>query len=429
MRLALLGSDEDLKSLLRDIPANASISIVAAYEALERDLPLAALLPGVERSDNWESLLVRDDVDLVIVASPRTLLPTADGLDPKVRRLDQLKKLAQAGVHLLVSHPGVDLLDGYEVEMLRREGGGMIIPWFPTIAQDAWRELAEWLGSVSGEETAPALVHADWKRNVRGKFKHDVFDAVARDLMLMERLFGKLKRVTALGGPAIGSNETRQQDWLSLTVQIEAARGDVVRWSVLPGEPDSRADISFAGGGDEWRLSIPQSTDAGWAFVNRKGSTPIADWQPENEALGVSAYCDRLKKEPARFGEVWLEPCRSLETLAAVERSLQRGRTIELSQADQTEEHAFKGVMATSGCMLLLVMLFGVFVVSLVEGLQLPLRNWAVWRLWPLFMIVPLGIFLVTQLLQTVIEKPGRKSTSDSANAGSTQRPVDSPRE
>jgi hypothetical protein len=118
-----------------------------------------------------------------------------------------------------------------------------------------------------------------------------------------------------------------------------------------------------------------------------------------------------------------------LETLAAVERSLQRGRTIELSQADQTEEHAFKGVMATSGCMLLLVMLFGVFVVSLVEGLQLPLRNWAVWRLWPLFMIVPLGIFLVTQLLQTVIEKPGRKSTSDSANAGSTQRPVDSPRE
>ena len=52
------------------------------------------------------------------------------------------------------------------------------------------------------------------------------------------------------------------------------------------------------------------------------------------------------------------------------------------------------------------LILFAVFVVALVEGLRLPLRESPIWRLWPLGLILPLALFLGLQFLQTVIQKP-----------------------
>src|SRR6185503_18285975 len=49
----------------------------------------------------------------------------------------------------------------------------------------------------------------------------------------------------------------------------------------------------------------------------------------------------------------WLAACRDQEAAEAVDRSLARGRTIELFNEEHTEEEAFKGVMAMGGCLLL----------------------------------------------------------------------------
>lgn len=366
MRLALLGCDESWKSFLRDLPAEHEL--VAVYEAAEQDLPLNALLPQVQRNEQWESLLIRDDIDLILVANPQQLAAQQDGFDPQARRVDQLKKLAQAGRSLLVSHPGAELLDAYEIEMLRREGGGCLQPWFPGLNHPAWDELPR----------ASAL-QINWERRIANRTREAVLAALACDLILMERIVGKLKRVTALAGSA-GSNP--QQAFSTLTVQVEAADQALVRWSLAPATAPFAYRVSLSDAAQPWELETP-ADDARTTLEN----------------------FERVKQSAAETEAAWLEACRSLETLAAVEKSLQRSRTIELSQSEQTEEHAFKGVMASTGCLLLMLILLAIFVVALVEGLQLPLRNSTIWRLWPVALIVPLAGFLGLQFLQAVIQK------------------------
>lgn len=378
MRLALLGCDDELKTLLRDLPAEHTV--IAAFDAAEHQLPLSALLPQVERSENWESLLVRDDVDLVIVASPQNLQMAADNLDPQVRRVDQLKKLAQAGVNLLVSHPGAELLDAYEIEMLRREGGGQFSIWFPGYKHPTWETLAAHV-SQAPQETGLTL---SWSRSLTDRTKSSVSAALARDLLLMEEVVGAPKRVTALSGAVPGTTVDEQSaaNWSRLSVQIETHNACVVRWEIARSGNDNDCEVTIEHRKGEEQFSIPGGP------VDPEFCRQLAEVSEEKRGIG------------------WLKACRSLEALAAIEKSLQRGRTVEVAQSEQSEEHNFKGVMASAGCLLLFLILFAVFVVALVEGLRLPLRNSPIWRLWPLALILPLAVFLGLQFLQTVIQKP-----------------------
>ncbi len=386
MRLALLGCDESWKSFLRDLPPEHEL--VAVYEAAEQDLPLNALLPQVQRNEQWESLLIRDDIDLILIASPHQLSVREEGFDPQARRVDQLKKLAQAGRSMLVSHPGAELLDAYEVEMLRRDGGGCIQPWFPGLNHPAWKDLSR---------LSP--VQINWERRVSSHTRNEVLAALARDLILIERIAGKLKRVTALAGPSVVGNS-----WSSLTVQVEAADQSLIRWSLAASGVPWAYRVSQAEVPHPFELEAPTDLNQTW-MLRKQGTTATGEFGNWDDTAATLAKFERVKRIPSESAEAWLEACRSLETLAAVEKSLQRSRTIELAQTEQTEEHAFKGVMASGGCLLLMLTLLAIFIVALVEGLQLPLRNSTIWRLWPLALIVPLAGFLGLQFLQTVIQK------------------------
>jgi hypothetical protein len=386
MRLALLGCDESWKSFLRDLPAEHEL--VAVYEAAEQDLPLNALLPQVQRNEHWESLLIRDDIDLILVASPTQLKVQEEGFDPQARRVDQLKKLAQAGRSLLVSHPGAELLDAYEIEMLRREGGGCIQPWFPGLNHPAWEELPRF-----------GAVQINWERRIAQRTRNEILAALARDLILIERIVGKLIRVTALAGPSVSSDS-----WSSLSVQFEAANQSLVRWSLAANTTSFSYRVALLEAPHPWDLEAPANLHEPW-FLRETGTDATEAVENNDETRTTLANFERVKRSAAETEAAWLEACRSLETLAAVEKSLQRSRTIELSQSEQTEEHAFKGVMASTGCLLLMLILLAIFVVALVEGLQLPLRNSTIWRLWPVALIVPLAGFLGLQFLQAVIQK------------------------
>src|SRR5438046_4016248 len=101
----------------------------------------------------------------------------------------------------------------------------------------------------------------------------------------------------------------------------------------------------------------------------------------------------------------WLAACRDQEAAEAVDRSLARGRTIELFNEEHTEEESFKGIMAMGGCLLLVMALGVLFVAVVVEGLRLPMRVWPLWRLWPFYLLVPIVAFLLLQLLQVVVKR------------------------
>lgn len=390
MRLALLGCDESWKSFLRDLPAEHEL--VAVYEAAEQDLPLNALLPQVQRNEQWESLLIRDDIDLILVASPTQLKVPEEGFDPQVRRVDQLKKLAQAGRSLLVSFPATELLDAYEIEMLRREGNGRIQPWFPGHSRP-WKDVF-WLWKL--QETPAEQVRIEWERAVDRDNADSVQTALVRDLFLIEWLVGKIARVTALGVPLPRNNAT---SWRSLAVQIETASGTSIRWTILPRQSNLAGRVTMAAGEREHQLLISADASTPWDV---RDSNVRFNNNETRFTLGWINTSNRRGDEPTT---AWMDSCRSLEVLAAVNKSLDRARTIELAQAEQTEEYQFKGVMASTGCLLLLMILFAIFVVALVEGLQLPLRNSTLWRLWPLALVVPLAAFLGLQFLQAVIQK------------------------
>ena len=46
-----------------------------------------------------------------------------------------------------------------------------------------------------------------------------------------------------------------------------------------------------------------------------------------------------------------------------------------------------------------------VFVATVVEGLRLPLRDWLIWKYWPIYLLVPVVVFLLLQLLQFAVKR------------------------
>src|SRR4029077_4312375 len=100
-----------------------------------------------------------------------------------------------------------------------------------------------------------------------------------------------------------------------------------------------------------------------------------------------------LAGEESYDENAWLAACRDQEAAEAVDRSLLRGRTIELFNESHSEEQSFKGVMAMGGCLLLVAALAVLFFVVLVESLQLPVHEFLIWRLWPVYLLVPIVVF------------------------------------
>ncbi len=106
--------------------------------------------------------------------------------------------------------------------------------------------------------------------------------------------------------------------------------------------------------------------------------------------------------QPIRVLIGWEDVCRALEVTDGVVRSCQRRRTIDLYHEQVSEQATFKSVMAAGGCAMLMWVLAMLLIAGVVEGLELPIRDMAIWRLYPLAIFLPLAFFLGLQLLQLV---------------------------
>jgi predicted dehydrogenase len=122
MKLALLGADPAMLSVARLAAEQGDHQLVAAFEAGPAAEYLRQLWPQVQLRDDWEYLLSPVAVEAVLVGR------AAD----EETRADQLRKLVQAGVPLLVSHPIFEsMLVYYELDMIRRESGARLVPYLP----------------------------------------------------------------------------------------------------------------------------------------------------------------------------------------------------------------------------------------------------------------------------------------------------------
>jgi hypothetical protein len=408
MRLALLGADAETLDLVRWAVLVGGHELVAAYDVGQHAGDILAIAPQAVLDDDWESLVLGTRADGVIVARAGAGTAEATGIADEERRADQLRKLAQAAVPLLVVHPACEAIVGFEIEMIRRESGGVIVPFVPAARNEAIRELVD-LASWGANSPIGPVEQIVLERSLADRSRPSVLTAFARDAAILRQLIGTIRSITASGpAPAtgrdpLGPKPKEPPPLANLSVHVGGDEVRAARWSVVPSHGGQHASLTLIGPSGtavlriqaegEWQLQVAGSEEKTLAFAPEPGF---------EEALWRLSH----SLEPEfRDDEAWLNACRDQEAAEAIDRSLARGRTIELLNEEHTEEESFKGVMAVGGCLLLVGALGVVFVATIVEGLRLPLRDWAVWRFWPVYLLVPIAVFLLLQLLQLVVKK------------------------
>ena len=382
MKFALLGIDADALELARSIAVSGEHVLSSACAVEGGEDRLRAIAPRVQFVEFWESLLASDTADAVIVSRG----PDAD------LRAEQLRKLVQAGVPLILMHPVDDsMLVCYELDMIRRETGCVMLPYIPYRWHEGVRRLAS-IVADGAESPIGATEQIIMERSLADRDRQQVVRQFARDVELLRALAGELTSVSAL---APGGKE--EAVYANLGVQLTGTRGVLARWSVNPADHGPGATIVVRGGKGKATLTLPEAGEATTLEIVAAGQTSheaFPAWDPA--AVALTAFKDAIAGQPA--APTWSDACRDVELSEAIARSLAKGRTIELHDEEHSEHGTFKGTMTSVGCGLLLASLVLLLVAAALASMTgLPFFGYA-----PYLILGVLGIFLVLQSLKLV---------------------------
>ena len=425
MQLAVLGDDRDALRIAERV-ARSGHQVVAL---LDCDSACAAdRFPDAVDLD-WESLLDDSLVDAVIV-----------GREGSERRADQIRKLAQAAIPMLVLQPACEAIVGFEIEMIQRDTNCLIASHYP-----GWSHpTLEHLRQVVSSPDCPIgqLQQIVFERRLRERDAATVIRQLSQDVALIQPIVGEIKQVSALGGAG------RESDLSNLSVNMSAAGGAIFRWSVSPGTARADANVSIVG--DRGQLGIVlNAEEAEWRI---DGGPDPSQWDSSRAAVEQLREAIEGVRAPSPS---WPEVCRHMEIAETAERSVRKGKTFELYNEPHTEEATFKGVMAASGCLLLMIALAVIVVWGVIEGIRVPEKRsamraemasrevaaatgdvveddsakskpaWPLWlRLWPVY---PFAIFLLLQSLKLIVRPENEQADDVSAKTGgeSSDQPID----
>lgn len=380
MRLALLGSDADSLALAEAALGGGQHQLVWIEASAALDAWSAEHAASIHRSSEWEDLLAAGAVDAVIVGRGAN----------EASRLDQLRKLVQESMPLLLMHPLTDsLVAYYELDMIRQQSLCPMLPylparWHPAVA--ALRQQFDVQAQAGGELQFEQVTFDRW---LSRRDRASLIAALARDADLLRHLAGTIDRAAALGH--LDANAVQQ----SLGVQFSGPAAPLIRWSASPVEDVPGARLSLCSANHRAVLHMP---DAGAWRLELQGfgererrQVEYPHWQPAEEAL------QRMQSLLAAGSATphWGDAVRSIELVDAAERSLRRGRTVELYEEEASEESTFKGMMAAGGCLLLVAAMALVIVVGAAGAFKLALAD-----LWPYALLAVLLVFLLLQLLR-----------------------------
>lgn len=390
MKLALLGCTPQTLALV-EVAVRLGHEVVAAFDADRERTQLREAVPGIRIRDDWESLLAARDVDGVVVAGPR--LPEDTASDVQERRDDQLRKLIQNDVPLLVIPPVCEAIVGFELEMIRKDVRGIIVPALGAPLHPAWDDLEPWLSRMSA--TAGGTVElVTFERLLTSRQRAEVLTAFAADAEIMRRIVGPLRRITASGG---GSGEGGKRSLSGLAVQVEGEAPFPIRWSVAPPADSAGGRLTAVAGTERMMLLMPEGREA-WKLRGGGLDRDYESFCPLSAALNELENAIAFRSLPS---VTWLDACRGTEAMEAIDRSLQRARSIDLHNEEHSEESSFKGVMAAGGCMLLLATVVALVCSGIIPALVPPAeRSGSTYWAWAqVCFLVPLALFLGAQLL------------------------------
>ena len=395
MKFALLGDDPQALALARAAAYGPHQLAWIGEAAGAADL-LRTIAPRATRDTPWESLLDNRTADVVIVGR------SAD----EDRRADQLRKLVQVGVPLLVTHPGSSsMLVCYELEMIRCETGCIMRHYSHGRLHPAITVLADLVAGRSNE--IGAVEQIVFARALPQRDKRTVLEQFARDVDLVTMVAGDINKIGALGAA------DDEAAYATLSVQMSGVSATGLRWSVQPVDEQTGGTLSLLGTAGRTVLQMPL-TDQPWTLEQTVGSqterTVYSDW--DEPAAAIEAMVKAVDERAD--ASTWSEAARTVGLAEAIERSLKKGRTIELYEQEFSEQSTFRGMMTSLGCglliaMLLLIPLVGVLV-KILEDLGAP--EWLMGAIgsWPWWMLAVFVVFLLLQLLpKFVLPADGNK--------------------
>src|SRR5215204_1873668 len=198
MKLALLGVDEDALHLLRWALIDGGHELIAAYDCGSQAEELRTIAPQITLGESWEALVLGSAADAVIVGRGGAGLAGETGIADSERRDKQLRKLAQAAVPMIVVCPACEAIVGFEIEMIRRDVGGIIVPYIPG---DRYPGIASLENLASWGQTSPlgAVEQITFEREQADRSRGSVLLRFARDVTLLRHLMGTIRSVVASG--------------------------------------------------------------------------------------------------------------------------------------------------------------------------------------------------------------------------------------
>ena len=417
MKFALLGCDPDTLELALEVARHPAHALVWAHDSGDREPTIRAAAPGIVSTEHWEGLLGGTIADVVLISRA----------NDEELRAEQLRKLAQTGTAMIVSHPVVDsMLLYYELDMIRQGSRCQMLPYVSQRWHPAWSRLGELVRQgAAGPIGVVEQVVVEHVLPSRGR--GEVMCAFVRDMEMVRPLCGVLNKVSAMTSSGVRVS-AESINYGTLSVQMSSLSNVLVRWSVAVADQSAGSDFTFIGTRGKLTLVAPQA--GAWRLeLNGDGRITTEHF---DEALLAATALPRLLEALAggaaasNCGQAgllatvpdWLDACHTMELADAAQHSLERGRTIELHYEAPSEHSTFKGVMSGVGCLLLGVGLLVLIVATTAVHAGVPLADY-----WPQMLLGVLVAFLLLQLLRLVFPsepKPRRKASGDRHQAPDT---------
>ncbi len=399
---ALLGDDDQTIALAAAVVKSDQHQLVWAGDITDRER-LRQIAPTLDPAGQWAELLSETVADVVIVGC-------GDDLE---RRGEQLKRLVQAGIAIIASHPLCEsTLTYFELDMIRRDTSCRMLPYLPGRWHPAVARLAALIGDRDGGDEGPLgqIQQCSIERSLDDRDKGSVFAQFSRDIDLIRALCGEVTRIGAMGTPAPGDLPQADSAYANLNVHLTGKNIQLARWSVGPVQTHSGGQLVLRGGKGQAALDMP---DAGvWTIETvigpQRSEERFDSWEPATEAIGRMADAVSQTEGDHPFVPDWNDASRSIDLAETLEQSLRRGRTIDMHNEALTESRSFKGLMGIAGCGLLLFALFGMVFVAIAQGVA---RQAGLGRVaeilgkGPILLAAILVLFLLLQLLRLALPK------------------------
>lgn len=396
LRLGLLGCDAAIAAVA-EAAARRGDALTAGYDvAAAWDRSLA-----VPQIRSWEPLLDAQTCDAVLVGS--------DGWSPD--RAEAVKVLVQGGRPLVLAQPlELSMLWAYELDMIRRDTGAVLVPCLPDRLHPLVGRLREAIeAAASGVGDLAPIESLHLERRMSDRSKPEVLACFCRDADLVRALTGDPERLSTLAAAAA------EAAWPSLAVGLTSASGIPARWQVAPaGSPGVSIRLQSA------RASVvvvaPDDPERPWTWNDQPAAAfdrGLATLEALDDALGRRAAS---RPDEAIPPATWNDAARAIELAETVPRSLARGRAIDLHREEFSDLGTFRGTMASLGCGLIMLALVVVIVATLAAGIAREF-GWTVAGglvdAWPVVVLVVLGLFLALQILPVLVgspadQRPGR---------------------